>query len=134
MHTNTLARTSTALLAWTIAWAAMVGLEGRLDLANLAMLLVLASALSALWLPGWASMVVGAVAVLAFNWFFVPPKFTFTVDMHQNALLLVALLLVNWIIAGLVIRQRSLAEAARTVAARATRCVTPATRPPMPLR
>jgi len=103
-------------MVWAIAWIAMTLLEHKLDLANLAMLLVLASALSALWLSGWAIMVVSAVAVLAFNWFFVPPKFTFTVDIYQNALLLFALLLVNWIIAGLVIRQRGLTEAARTLA------------------
>lgn len=121
MDTNTRSRTILALLAWTIAWAAMIGLEGRLDLANLAMLLVLASALSALWLPGWSNMVVGAVAVLAFNWLLVPPKFTFTVELHQNALLLLALLLVNWIIAGLVIRQRRLVETAQTLAQREAR-------------
>lgn len=110
-----------ALLSWAIAWAMMVLLEHKLDLANLAMLLVLASALSALWLPGWASIIVSAAAVLAFNWFFVPPKFTLTVDLHQNALLLFALLLVNWIIAGLVIRQRRLAEKAEILAVREAR-------------
>lgn len=110
-----------AVLAWSVAFAALFVLEARLDLANLAMLLVLASALSALWLPGWLSGVASAVAVLAFNWFMIPPKFTFTVDLHQNALLLVALLLVNWIIAGLVIRQRHLAEAALAAAQRETR-------------
>lgn len=99
----------------------MIALDGRLDLANLAMLLVLASALSALWLPGWASMLASAMAVLAFNWFLVPPRYTFTVDLHQNAVLLLALLLVNWIIAGLVIRQRRLADAALAVAAREAR-------------
>lgn len=121
MDTKSFSRAFLALLAWTIAWAAMIGLEGRLDLANLAMLLVLASALSSLWLPGWASMLASAAAVLAFNWFFVPPKFAFSVDLQQNALLLVALLLVNWIIAGLVIRQRRMAQAARTVADREAR-------------
>ena len=121
MTRNSLSRTALALLAWAAAWAAMAGFQGRLDLANLAMLLVLASALSALWLPGWASMLGSAAAVLAFNWFFVPPRFAFTVDLHQNALLLVALWLVNWIIAGLVIRQRHLAAAARAVAAREAR-------------
>lgn len=121
MNKNSLSRTVQALLAWGIAWAAMALLYPRLDLANLAMLLILASALASLWLPGWVSMVTSAVAVLAFNWFFVPPRFTFTVDVHQNALLLVALLLVNWIIAGLVIRQRQLAEAARIVANREAR-------------
>ena len=60
--------------------------------------------MSALWVPGWASMAISAAVVLAFNWFFVPPKFTLTVDLPQNTLLLVALLLVNWIIAGLTVR------------------------------
>ncbi len=121
MHTHTLWQTGKALLAWFIGWAAMTGLYPLLDLANLAMLLILASALASLWLPGWVSMATSAVAVMAFNWFFVPPRFTFTVDLHQNALLLVALLLVNWIIAGLVVRQRQLAEAAHTVAQREAR-------------
>jgi len=121
MNTNSLSRTLQALLAWGIAWAAMAWLYPQLDLANLAMLLILASALASLWVPSWVSMVTSVVAVLAFNWFFVPPRFTFTVDLHQNSLLLVALLLVNWIIGGLVIRQRQLAEAARTVANREAR-------------
>lgn len=121
MTETTQLRLTPALLAWAVAWLAMAMLEGRLDLANLAMLLVLASALSALWLPGWASMGASALAVLAFNWFFVPPKFTFTVDLYQNALLLLAMLLVNWIIAGLVIRQRRLAETAQAVAGREAR-------------
>ena len=121
MDSKALSRTVLALLAWAAAWVGMVGLDGRLDLANLAMLLVLASALSALWLPGWASMLASAMAVLAFNWFLVPPRYTFTVDLHQNALLLLALLLVNWIIAGLVIRQRRLTETALAVAGREAR-------------
>ncbi len=121
MNNRTPLRNTLALVIWAIAWLAMFALEDTLDLANLAMLLVLASALSALWLPGWASMLASAAAVLAFNWFLVPPKFTFTVDLHQNALLLLALLLVNWIIAGLVIRQRRLTATAQTVAAREAR-------------
>ena len=121
MTTNSLARTLQTLLTWGIAWAAMAWLYPHLDLANLAMLLILASAVASLWVPGWVSMVTSAIAVLTFNWFLVPPRFTFAVDVHQNALLLVAMLLVNWIIGGLVIRQRQLTEAARTVANREAR-------------
>lgn len=110
-----------AVLVWSASGVAMLALETRLDLANLSMVLVVASALSSLWLPGWISAVISAVAVLAFNWFFIPPKFTFNVDLQQNALLLVVLLLVNWIIAGLVIRQRRLTEAARQLATREAR-------------
>jgi two-component system sensor histidine kinase KdpD len=121
MDSKSIQRYGFAMLAWTIAWATMFALEQKLDLANLAMLMVLASALSAIWLPGWASVVISAVAVVAFNWFFVPPKFAFSVDLYQNALLLVVLLLVNWIIAGLMIRQRRLAESAHALASREAR-------------
>lgn len=121
MNANSLTRALQTILTWGVAWAAMAWLYPQLDLANLAMLLILASALASLWVPGWVSLVTSAVAVLAFNYFFVPPRFTFTVDLHQNTMLLVALLLVNWIIGGLVIRQRQLVEAARTVADREAR-------------
>lgn len=57
MNTNSLSRTLQALLAWGIAWAAMAWLYPQLDLANLAMLLILASALASLWVPSWVSMV-----------------------------------------------------------------------------
>jgi two-component system sensor histidine kinase KdpD len=121
MNTNCVQHHGFALLAWVVAWATMFALEQKLDLANLAMLMVLASALSAMWLPAWASVVISAVAVVAFNWYFVPPKFTFTVELYQNALLLVVLLLVNWIIAGLMIRQRYLADSALVLASREAR-------------
>ncbi len=110
-----------ALLAWAAGWVGMLLLDGQLDLANQAMLLVLASALASISLPAWISMLASTLAVLAFNWTFVPPRYTFSVDLHQNALLLMALLLVNWIIAGLVIRQRRLAEISQRWAEREAR-------------
>lgn len=106
-------------MVWALAWLAMVGLQVVLDLANLAMLLVLASALAALWLPPVASMAACAVAVLAFNFVFVPPQGTLTVDLHQHALLLVTMLSVSWMVALLMARQRRLAEAERLLAQRA---------------
>lgn len=108
-------------LTWLTGWALMLALDGHLDLANLAMVLMLTSAVASLWLPGGVSALASAVAVIAFNWAFVPPRFTFTVDVHQHALLLLAMLVVNWIISGLVIRQRQLADAARQVAEREIR-------------
>ena len=74
----------------------MLLLDGQVDLANLAMVLVLSSALASLWLPAWLSALAGAAAVMAFNWTFVPPRGAFTVDLHQHALLLGAMLVVNW--------------------------------------
>lgn len=121
MDARELPRSLFAIPIWITAGVAMFWLEDQLDLANLSMLLVLASALSAIWLPGWVSVVTSAVAVLAFNWFMVPPKFTFQVDVQQNAVLLAALLVVNWIIAGVMVRQRRLADAAQAVADREAR-------------
>lgn len=108
-------------LTWLVGWALMLMLNGRFDLANLAMVLMMTSAVATLWLPGGVSVVATAVAVLAFNWTFVPPRFTFTVDLYQHALLLTAMLVENWIIAGLVIRLRRMADTARMVAEREIR-------------
>lgn len=110
-----------AALAWGAGWAAMLWLDGTLDLANLAMVLVLCSAVASLWLPGGASAVLGALSVVAFNWAFVPPRHQFGVDLREHALLLAAMLAVSWIISGLMIRQRRLAERAQGLAQRESR-------------
>lgn len=113
------ARLVPAVLVWVAAWVAMLGLDHQVDLANLAMLLVLASAIATLWLPIGASLLFTALSVLAFNWLFVPPRHAFSVDLRQDALLLGAMLAVSWIVAGVVARQRVLAESARRQAQRA---------------
>ena len=107
------------VLAWLAGWAAMTALDGRLDLANLAMLLVLSAAVASLWLPAPVSVAAGALAVVAFNWQFVPPRYTFSVDLRQHALLLVAMVVVNVIVATLMAGQRRAAAAARRHADRA---------------
>lgn len=108
-----------ALLVWALAWAGMLVLDGHVDLANLAMVLVLASAIASLWVPVWLSLLLTALSVLGFNWLFVPPRHTFTVDLRQDALLLGAMLVVSWIVAGVVARQRVLAQSAHRHAAHA---------------
>ncbi len=106
-----------ATATWILAWAAVAGLDGQVDLANLAMLVVLASALSSLWVSPVAAVAAGALAVVAFNFFFVPPRGTFHVEVHQHALLLVAMGVVNMVVAGLVARLRhTTREAARHAA------------------
>lgn len=99
-----------AALVWASAWGLMSALEHRVDLANLAMLLVLASALTSLWLPILVSSLVTTGSVLAFDWVFVPPKHAWSIDLRKDALLLVSMLAVSWIIAAVVGRQRGLAE------------------------
>jgi two-component system sensor histidine kinase KdpD len=91
----------------------MVLLDTHIDLGNQALILVLAAALSALWLPITASMAACAAAVLAFNVAFVPPRGRLTVDLGQHAVLLVTMLAVSWLVALLVERQRRLAETER---------------------
>jgi two-component system sensor histidine kinase KdpD len=107
------------LLVWVVAWALMLGADGRLDLANQALVLVLASALAGLWWPAGLSALACALAVVAFNWIFVPPRGTFSVDLQQHVWLLGTMLAVGWIVATLVARQRALAESEQRAAAQA---------------
>jgi two-component system sensor histidine kinase KdpD len=93
-------------LAWALGFGLMLWLDGQLDLANLALLLVLTSAVAALWLPTALAVASATLGVLAFNWQFVPPRGTFQVDLHQHALLLGAMLAVSWLVAALMARQR----------------------------
>jgi len=67
-------RAAPAALTWAAGWLALLLLDGTLDLANLALLLVLVSAVAALWLPGWATVLCSTLVVMAFNWVFVPPR------------------------------------------------------------
>ena len=98
-----------AAAVWLLAWFAMALLDGHVDLANQALILVVAAALAALWLPVGVSVLACAVAVMAFNFAFVPPRGTFTVDLRQHVLLLATMLAVSWVIALLMTRQRRLA-------------------------
>jgi two-component system sensor histidine kinase KdpD len=110
-----------ALATWALAWLAMAALDGRLDVANLALILVLAAAVAALWWPPLASTAANAAAVLAFNVAFVPPRGVLDVELREHALLLATMLAVSTIVALLVARQRRLAATERELAARAGR-------------
>ncbi|MBE0549887.1 MAG: DUF4118 domain-containing protein, partial [Rubrivivax sp.] len=81
-------------------------LDDRIDLGNQALILVLASAVSALWWGPWASLATSAAAVLAFNFFFVPPRLTLSVGIQQHVVLLFTMLSVGWIVALLMARLR----------------------------
>lgn len=108
-----------AAAVWGLGALAMGWLDDQVDLANLAMVLVLASALASLWWPAGLAMVVSAVAVVAFNWTFVPPRHTLQVDVRRDALLLAVMLVVSWIVTMLMGRLRNTAALAREQAARA---------------
>ncbi|CAN5192488.1 hypothetical protein BH11PSE10_BH11PSE10_15530 [soil metagenome] len=107
-----------AAAIWLAAGALLGLLDGRVDLANLALLLVLASVLASLWLPMGAAAAASLVAVLAFNWTLVPPRRSFQIaNLEHHAPLLVTLLALSWISAGLMGRLRRQAEAAQHHAA-----------------
>ncbi|MDM4767110.1 ATP-binding protein [Pelomonas sp. SE-A7] len=108
-----------ALLVWALGWLAMFALDGRVDLANLSMLLVMSAALASLWQPVPASMLSSLLAVMAFNWCFVPPRGSFAVDLRSHALLLGSMLLLSWISSILLARLRWQALVAQRHAAQA---------------
>ncbi|RZJ07526.1 MAG: DUF4118 domain-containing protein [Rubrivivax sp.] len=97
------------LACWAVGGLALLQMDGALALANLAMALVITSVIATLWLPLWLTLACSGLAVLAFNWTFVPPRHTFVVDGAQNAVLLGAMWAVTWIVAALVARQRTAA-------------------------
>ena len=97
----------------------MWALDGRVDLANLSMVLVMSAALSSLWQPVPSSMLSSLLAVMLFNWYFVPPRGSFAIDLRQHALLLASMLALSWISSILLARLRWQADSARRHAAQA---------------
>lgn len=116
---STAPRSWLGAVVWAVCAGVLLGLDGHLDLANLAMILVLTSALAALCLPPVVAMLACGAAVLAFNVAFAPPRGRLDVDLQQHTLLLLTMLAVAWIISLLVGRQRKLATNERLHSARA---------------
>ena len=110
-----------AIAIWAVFAGLMVALDGVWSLGNLALLLVLCSTLASFWLSAGLSVVVSAAAVAWFNWFAVPPRFTFHVEFHQDLLLLVTLLCTSSVISVLMARLRSHASAQVLAAEQARR-------------
>ena len=105
------------LCGWLLTWLLLWVCDGMLNLGNLALLLVLGSALSGMWLSLVFSLLASFVSVLGFNWFFVPPRHTFNVDLNQDLLLLVTIWCVSAMVSHLMdrlrlaaVRERSHAE------------------------
>jgi len=101
-------------LVWALAWGLMLMAYDRISLGNLALLLVLANAVASLWLRPLASLLVSSVAVGLFNRSFVPPRFTLTVDLSEDAVLLVTTLAVSTVISYLMELKRQAADHAST--------------------
>jgi len=81
-------------------------LDHHVSLTSQAMVYVLAVVVASYWL-GWQHSVVCAVAaVTAFNFFFVPPRWTFEVDSQEHLIALFTMLLVALVISHLSSRLR----------------------------
>ena len=107
-------------VVWLLAWVAVVLLQKQTDLLNLTMVLVMASALSALWLAPAVALCASLASGMVFNYVLVPPKgeFALAFDQHHVFLLLTVVAL-SWIIAKLMAGQRALAAQERLYALRA---------------
>ncbi|HEY8973466.1 MAG TPA: ATP-binding protein [Burkholderiaceae bacterium] len=102
-----------ACVVWAVAWLLMLGLDRHIGLAQAAITLVLASALAAIWLPLVSSLITTTAAVLAFDWFIVPPKHSFSVELSEDVLLVIEILFLSWVVTALLARGRVLAARAR---------------------
>lgn len=101
-------------LVWMLAWGVMLIAQNNISLGNLALILVLANAVASLWLRPLASILISSIAVGLFNWTFVPPRFTLTVDLSEDALLLVTTLAVSTVISYLMELKRQAADRVST--------------------
>lgn len=119
-----------ALLAWTIphspprtylastALVALMTLVGQgispfLDPTNLVMPYLLAVVIAATSLGRGPAILASALGVLAFNFFFVPPRLTLAVAHYQYLLTFLALFIVGIVISNLAARSREQAQAAQ---------------------
>jgi two-component system sensor histidine kinase KdpD len=99
-----------AILIWSVAWVCLWFLQDQLSLGNLALLLIMTSAIAGVWLSAFASIICSAISVLMFNWYFVEPRYTFSVHFQQDMLLLVAMMAVSSVVSYLMARLRLAAD------------------------
>lgn len=95
-----------SLAVWAVTWGSMLALDEHMDLANLALLLVLGAAVAAIGSSRTVALLACAASVVGFNYAFVPPRGTLTVGLHQHAVLLLAMLAVSGIVTLLMGRLR----------------------------
>ncbi|HWV16643.1 MAG TPA: ATP-binding protein [Cellvibrio sp.] len=105
------------LSIWLIGGCLIRLFGDHLSLANIGLLLVLTTTVASLWLRFSLSFFCSLIALMAFDWSLVPPVGAFTIDFHQDLILLLVMLLVNGIIAGLVSRLRDQSEKSQLHAA-----------------
>jgi two-component system sensor histidine kinase KdpD len=86
---------------------------GRLEATNLVMVYLLIVVIAAVYLGRGPAILTSILGVLAFDFFFVLPYFTFAVSDTQYIITFIALFLVGMVISQLTVRAREQAEAAQ---------------------
>jgi two-component system sensor histidine kinase KdpD len=84
-----------------------------LNISNIALVFLTAILLSAVWFGRGPSLFASMIAVLAYNFFFLPPIYTFTIADPENVVALFFFAVVALIASGLAARVRGQAVAAR---------------------
>jgi two-component system, OmpR family, sensor histidine kinase KdpD len=92
-------------LAWLLAPVS--------ELSNLVMIYLLGIVIVAMRTGRGPSLLAAVLSVAAFDFFFVPPRFTFAVSDARYLFTFLVMLVVGLVISGLTVRTRSQAEAAR---------------------
>ena len=100
------------LLLVAISTSLGVFIRGNLEPANLVMLYLASTVISAIFLGRGPSLLTAIAGVLAFDYFLVPPYFTFAVSDTQYFITFFALFVVSIVISSLTARVREQAEAA----------------------
>ncbi|MFN8381903.1 MAG: sensor histidine kinase KdpD [Anaerolineales bacterium] len=103
-----------ALSLLLVAFSTLLGLliRGNLEPANLVMLYLASTVIAAIFLGRGPSLLTAVAGVLAFDYFLVPPYFTFAVSDTQYFITFVALFIVSLVVSSLTTRVREQAEAA----------------------
>jgi two-component system sensor histidine kinase KdpD len=115
-------RYGAALLICLGTALAVMPLTPYLDLINIIMLLLLAVVGTAVWYGRGPAMLAALVSVAAFNFFFVPPLFSFMVDDWHYLLTFAVMLLVSLVVGQLTARYRYQAGVATAREERARIC------------
>lgn len=104
---------------WSIALTALATLIGHfvgrgISPTNLVMLYLLTVVVVAVFLGRGPSMLAALLGVLAFDFFFVPPFYTFVVDDTEYILTFIGLFIVGIVVSALTVRAREQADAAQS--------------------
>jgi two-component system sensor histidine kinase KdpD len=103
---------------WSIVLTALTTLVGHffgreISPTNLVMLYLLTVVVVAVYLGRGPSMLAALLGVLAFDFFFVPPFYTFVVDDTEYILTFIGLFIVGVVVSALTVRAREQADAAQ---------------------